>query len=432
MVQNRNKEQEVFSTELGKFSTLQSQLTSLLGVHRTSLQELTTQFGRLKEMSESVKLLERQERRSQELIRDWSLGFSQWKDAREGLKKGITFYHDLLDLITTLSMNCIKFCEKRDRERLALTSRLEQDSAHRGQQVLRDQLQKLTLSAQTSPVTTFPLGLPIPLPLSQPLSLPFSHPHPHSQSLSYASHPLSQSHQQYHSSPPPSQQQLPHQIQPTYNYSSSPQNTLNLPYVAPNLPFTSGPLYPHPSSQFLPPSASIPYYNPSIPPSLYSNQQPISSNSSTPLPSQYTYGVPQQPPTPPKVSLPDYGVTYQTSSTPFVPPLPSSSSIYPPYYSGPPPPSTNPPWNGLPGNPISHPLPLGNFQYGPDGTGGFSSSPFIPNQPAPPHQNHQNQYPSNQSPNPPPGSGYQTYPPPPNQPSQTLLQRPSNSQNSLI
>ncbi|KAJ3113395.1 bck1-like resistance to osmotic shock [Phlyctochytrium bullatum] len=150
LVLNKNRENQVFQTELAKFQPLRAQITANLQGHSQILSAVTSEFEKLKESSKSLRLLDIRARRRTDIIKDWTRSYNLWRESREGLRKGLRFYTDLNDLLSALKGNAVSFVNRRNDERADLIKRIEEQSALSGQQALREQLAKLSMSSPTS------------------------------------------------------------------------------------------------------------------------------------------------------------------------------------------------------------------------------------------------------------------------------------------
>ncbi|KAJ1565858.1 bck1-like resistance to osmotic shock [Nowakowskiella sp. JEL0078] len=172
---NKNKESQIFQTELAKFKPLETKISSNTSRHAQSLNELTVEFEKLKETSKNYKLIELRDYKKQEIIKEWKVAFEQWRDSKEGFKNGIQFYTDLGEIVDALKKNVMKFVERRSEERTNLIKKIEQENAERGQRALREQLHRLSLNTAVSPSTpsvSSPSNVPVN-PYSHPQNVPF-------------------------------------------------------------------------------------------------------------------------------------------------------------------------------------------------------------------------------------------------------------------
>ncbi|TPX75068.1 hypothetical protein CcCBS67573_g03669 [Chytriomyces confervae] len=145
---NKNKESQVFQAELAKFKPYQSRLASNIATHTQLLVDIATEYEKLKQASTTIKVLELRDRRRQEITKDWKASYSVWKEAKDGLNKGVRFYTDLSDLAQSLRNTVVGFVNRRNEESIALMKRLEAEEAMKGQRALKDEMARLSISSQ--------------------------------------------------------------------------------------------------------------------------------------------------------------------------------------------------------------------------------------------------------------------------------------------
>ncbi|KAJ3045369.1 bck1-like resistance to osmotic shock [Rhizophlyctis rosea] len=160
---NKNKEQQIFQSELSKFKPLQSRLSANLQQHQQLLQDLTNEFKKLRESSQAMHTLDLVEKRKADLVKQWRRSYEQWREAKDGLRRGLQFYSDLSELVTACRSTAAQFADRRSEERGQLVKKIESEQAERGQRALREQLNRLSVSGQgaPSPVLPSPGGAPL-------------------------------------------------------------------------------------------------------------------------------------------------------------------------------------------------------------------------------------------------------------------------------
>ena len=89
MLLNRNKETQIFATEIAKFKPIQTKLTANIQAHQQMLQELGNEYGRLRDSSNGLKTLEGRDRRRGKIVAEWREYYLRWKETRDGLNRGI-------------------------------------------------------------------------------------------------------------------------------------------------------------------------------------------------------------------------------------------------------------------------------------------------------------------------------------------------------
>ncbi|KAI9095615.1 BRO1-like domain-containing protein [Phlyctochytrium arcticum] len=296
---NKNKETQVFQTELSKFKPLQGRINSNLQLHAQFLRDLSTDFTKLEQSSESLKNVENIEKRKKAIISEWGQSFERWKEAKDGLGRGVEFYSSLCNLVEALRRNVVEFVGRRAEERDRMAQRLEEDLAEQRQRTLREQLQRLSVGAPASGSQAPP---PASSPFTQQSSLPGTPLGPSHSESSYRPQPAA----------PPTDPASQFGASPSPVYSSPPvslQQQQQPPQQRQS--FDAG--------QYAP--------RPSMPPSSYGRQEvqpfapppPSPYSQASPGPGQ-TYFPPQQPTSPPSQTPGPYpatgGSTYASSAPP--------------------------------------------------------------------------------------------------------------------
>ncbi|KAI8818647.1 BRO1-like domain-containing protein [Fimicolochytrium jonesii] len=305
---NKNKESQVFQTELSKFKPLQGRLSANLQTHSQFLRDLATDFSKLEQSSQSIKNLDLIDKHRSSLVKEWGRAYEQWKEAHDGLKRGVEFYTSLSNLVETLRSSVLDFVRRRDEERVQLAKRVEELDAERRQRTLREQLQKLNVGLPPTP-TAGP-GPMSPGPMSPPPQQQFPPPLP--AGASYHS-PVSAPPSQQAPQPvvPPNWQQGP-QSPPSGPGSYPPNAHQQFPSSPPSVagrgdvqPFAPPPPSPHPSSTS--PTGYFSGHQRSAPPNVqYTN--PVSQPGYQ-GPTPYQTNAPQPGPS----SAPPGQVSYQTA-----------------------------------------------------------------------------------------------------------------------
>ncbi|OAX42241.1 BRO1-domain-containing protein [Rhizopogon vinicolor AM-OR11-026] len=278
---NPGVEQTLFSAELEKFRPYQQRLGATVNHQQTVLQEIQGLWKSLRDLAgrgPGAKKWDERERRKKDTVRRFSNARDGYMEVRDGLTKGLQFYHQLTDLSSTLALNVTSFITDRRSERDRLAGHAD--------------LQQRLAVPKSSPTTAEKPRLPPPPPRSPP-----------SLDSSFASMSL--------------------------------QGSKNLVYPPPKPPQASySPVFPPPPHQ--PPKANLPLPPPPLPThSSYTNQTSInppfdpyaslgmfgsefsSPRAAPPVPSQQTHSAPsQRQPSfslpPPPTSRPQYAANPQT------------------------------------------------------------------------------------------------------------------------
>ncbi|KXS21134.1 BRO1-domain-containing protein [Gonapodya prolifera JEL478] len=173
---NKNKEAQLFQSELSKFKAFQVRLQSNIAQQSQLLGEIGNEYSRLKSNSFGMKILEQREKRRSALVGRWQRAWDTWRECRDGLRRGIKFYADLTDLIERTGEEAKDFVRRRAEERNSLSKRLHDDMAERGQRQLKEQLERLKLGSGQSPTTNGSPPLPPPIPNRLPSLAPVISP----------------------------------------------------------------------------------------------------------------------------------------------------------------------------------------------------------------------------------------------------------------
>ncbi|KAJ3411416.1 bck1-like resistance to osmotic shock [Chytridiales sp. JEL 0842] len=356
---NKNKESQVFQSELSKFKSFQTKIANNVQMHTQLLADLSADFNKLKQTSQGFRLLEMRERRRADLIKEWRRSFELWKESKEGLRKGVQFYTDLTDLVQSLRNTVVGYVNRRNDERSALVKRLEEETAAKGQRVLMEEMARLSVSTQPSPMQNQPPPPHAPSPSSStaayvPSPTASAPPSQYSQSGPPAATP------QYGNMPPPPPNgpappstYAPQQPVRTGSVSGPPPSQPPAPVYggAPAPPPSSAPVYggapiPHSQQQGYG-SAAPPPNNPVYGGAPSFQQQPPPPTSQTvyggappqsqqPPQSQPVYGgTPAPPPSQQPQSQPTYGGMPPPSAAPYGYSQPPSSAPRPPAPQGP-------------------------------------------------------------------------------------------------
>ncbi|KAI8918833.1 BRO1-like domain-containing protein [Entophlyctis helioformis] len=454
---NKGREKQIFQSELSKFRPLQGKLDSNLEAHTILLQDVTAEFNKLVASSHGMRVLDTRERKRAELVRDWLRSFDVYRDVKAGYAKGVSFYTDLAALAETLRTRVVEFVNRRNAERGELVQRIDTTHAERGQQALREQLQKLSMASSpaSSPAGTAPPAVSHAAGTPVAGAFPMA-PAPASQQPSYAQSPVQYQPQQVHvngaaayQQPPPQQpvhQQPVHQQQQAYPYASQAPPQAQQAQQAysgyasqpPVQQYQPQPPVQQQQQQYQPPplpqqpAQPYQYQQPPLPPQQQYRPQPAPQPQppypyQQPQPLQPQLPPPLEPPKlPPPVSLPLHKPALPAYSTPA--PQPQLQPPQPPSVAYRAPPPLPPPATGS-GGPYAYASPLPPMsppQHQPPSTYGYAPPQqpqpqqpvyqqppqpygYAPQQPQPPQQPQQ-QYVYGAQP-PPPPQQQQGYPP---------------------
>ncbi|KAJ3067061.1 bck1-like resistance to osmotic shock [Podochytrium sp. JEL0797] len=423
---NKNKESQVFQAELAKFKPFQTKLGTNISTHTQLLIDISTEYEKLKTASTTLKVLELRERKRNEIAKEWKASFNLWKEAKDGLNRGVRFYTDLSDLAMSLRNTVVGFVNRRAEESAALLKKVEAEEAMKGQRTLQNEMARMSVNSNGPP---------------QQQSQAY-HGGGYSSSPTTTS-PVTGSTMRSASFPPPPQVQQPQQPQPpqqAYQAYGAPPASAQSPYqTAPPLQATPAPGYggaPPPSTygqqppqnQYRPPAPQQPVYG-GAPAPHQQQQQPVYGGAPPPRPAApapapvyggqpgyagYNQPAPNQPPQ----------NQYQQARppAPYYPATPQQ-----PYGAAPPtpqqqqqqrPPAPGAAYGGYPQHPQPGPPAVPQKQYGGQLPPAPAPAPVQPQNPyyaqQPPaqqQQQQQQQRPYGQAP-PPPLQQYQQQPPP--------------------
>ncbi|PPQ99317.1 hypothetical protein CVT24_009185 [Panaeolus cyanescens] len=125
---NSGVEPTLFAAELEKFRPYQQRLASTVHHQEVALQEVTTLWKGLKDLAgrgTGAKKWEERERNKKDTIRRFSRARDAYMEVRDGLAKGLQFYNELTDLVSTLRAQVRSFVAERSAEREGLVAKLE-------------------------------------------------------------------------------------------------------------------------------------------------------------------------------------------------------------------------------------------------------------------------------------------------------------------
>ncbi|KDQ56723.1 hypothetical protein JAAARDRAFT_36212 [Jaapia argillacea MUCL 33604] len=348
---NSAVEPTLFAAELEKFRPYQQRLAATVHHQQLTLQEITTLWKSLKDLAgrgPGAKKWDEREKRKKDTVRRFSRARDGYMEVRDGVAKGLQFYHDLTELSGVLKRNVKDFVSSRTAERETIASSAETQ-------------RRLTLPAPSSgppPLADKPPRPPPPPAPSLDSSFsamniggsgPASPPLPPTNRWNGVTSPAAP---QSYSSPQPPRPPSQYQPQPQSQYQpQQPSQFQSQPSYQSQSPAQYRPQPPPVPSQatgsstFLPPPPPRPsqpsYSTPSAPPqdpyaglnlfsaqfSSASNQAPTSSYASQPQQQQPSYSSPPPPPPPPS----QYGYSQQQPQhqrQPSYPPPPPSQPSY--------------------------------------------------------------------------------------------------------
>ena len=147
MLLNKNKDKQIFQSELTKYGTLQTKLSSNIDSHKQFLNDIVSEFKRLLENSEALRVIEARSREKNRIFLEWKVHYDRYKKAKDGLRRGRVFYNDLKSSLEELKSKVVKFVNQRNAERVALEKKIEADFAEHGQQAIKEQLRQLAIDS---------------------------------------------------------------------------------------------------------------------------------------------------------------------------------------------------------------------------------------------------------------------------------------------
>lgn len=297
---NPDVQETLFKSELAKFQPFQSEFDDSIKRQKILLKELTVTWKKvLENKSVRNKNLQKEELESRRnaLINKFQNAYTSWKDGEQGLQKAHEFYQKLLSFTKSTLSNAQDFVSNRREEALKLRNTLSTSSNLNSQDILRDQLARLSVTSSQSPG-------------------PLQSSYASRGSISSTGYESEYSPAASLTSPVP--QARP---QPTSNWSENSYfNGSQAPPLVPAKPAT--PTYP-------PQAPSYGDYSSRSVQSQYSSAPPSQPQYSA-IPTQPSY---QQPASQPAYSTPSYGQQY--SQTSYQQPAPVQSSYQTPTSSQP-------------------------------------------------------------------------------------------------
>ena len=171
---NKNKETQIFQSELTKYNPIQARLSSNIDAQKDYLNDLTKEFKKLISTSKGMNIMQSREQKKLDITQEWKVQYDKYKNAKDALKRGSGFYSHMKTSTDELKSKVIEFVNRRSDERLQLIKKIEDDYAAKGQLAMRQQLEKLSIHQQQPPRQ--PLHVPpsdlhssrISAPLDQP------------------------------------------------------------------------------------------------------------------------------------------------------------------------------------------------------------------------------------------------------------------------
>ena len=151
MLLNKNKEKQIFQSELTKYAQLQTKISSNIDSHKQFLSDLVNEFKKLSVSSQALSVIGARKEEKNRVFLDWKVQYDRYKVAKDGLKKGRVFYTDLKSSLDELKSKVIKFVNQRNAERVDMEKNIEGDLAERGQRAIKDQLEKLSVVSSPAP-----------------------------------------------------------------------------------------------------------------------------------------------------------------------------------------------------------------------------------------------------------------------------------------
>lgn len=146
----QNIEETLFKSELEKFQPYQARIEASIHHQKSLLNDLTGVWKKvLSTDSVRKRTVNSEELRNQRLVATDSLknAYNNWKDAQEGLKKGIEFYSNLKLLAESILNSARQFAQNRAEERSSIISTLGANAQQRSDEELRRQLSGLSVNS---------------------------------------------------------------------------------------------------------------------------------------------------------------------------------------------------------------------------------------------------------------------------------------------
>jgi hypothetical protein len=151
---NPDIQETLFKSELAKFQPFQSEFDDSIKRQKILLKELTVTWKKVLE-NKSVRnqnlQKEELETRRKALINKFLNAYTSWTDAEKGLQKAHEFYQKLLTFTKSTLSNAQDFVSNRGEEALKLRNIMSASSNQNSQDILRDQLSRLSVTSSQSP-----------------------------------------------------------------------------------------------------------------------------------------------------------------------------------------------------------------------------------------------------------------------------------------
>lgn len=150
---NPDIQESLFKSELAKFQPYQAQFDDSIQYQQNLLKGLTMTWKKVledKSVQSKTRQTEELKVRRSGLVNRFQTAFESWKDSQQGLNKAFEFYEKLLAFTKSTLSNAEDFCTNRREEANRLRSSLSTSSTQNSQEMLRDQLSRLSVSSNPS------------------------------------------------------------------------------------------------------------------------------------------------------------------------------------------------------------------------------------------------------------------------------------------
>lgn len=149
---NPDIQESLFKSELGKFQPFQLQFEDSIQYQRNLLKELTMTWKKvLEDKTVRGKKAQKDELKNRRaaLVARFQKAFDSWRDSQEGLNRAFDFYEKLLAFTNSTLSNSEDFVTNRREEAASLRASAGASLSQSNQELLRDQLSRLSVSSQS-------------------------------------------------------------------------------------------------------------------------------------------------------------------------------------------------------------------------------------------------------------------------------------------
>lgn len=146
-------EETLFKSELAKFQPYQTRFEQMNERQQELLKQLTYVWKQVLEnpsIREKKKAKDEYTLKHNALVERYQSAFLAWKDFQAGIQKGLEFYRNMNKFTDSVLSNAREFVNNRREESSKLSESLQNSAAQHNQDLLREQLARLSVSSSSS------------------------------------------------------------------------------------------------------------------------------------------------------------------------------------------------------------------------------------------------------------------------------------------